>query len=279
MRRSEVGVEMGSLWRRWAVFSALLFVVAFYTLTITILPLSEDPLVQYERSSTSKMAAKSASSAVWTLPPSHDWSNFASNIRAVRRSESLGRLVNCQAIFANNTAEIRKAKLLSKSLPTDFRSISEIEGEIKNCDNFVAKRGYIMTPLSQKELNTPLAFSILFYKGLDQFERLLRSVYRPNNVYCIHADLKTNARDLAALKSLINCFPNVMLASKRYNIYWGHISVLHAELSCMSDLLTSPNPWTYLINLSAQMFPLHSNRYIVDMVTKFNGSNDVEAVR
>ena len=34
----------------------------------------------------------------------------------------------------------------------------------------------------------PIAFSILYYKDLVQVERLLRAIYRPNNVYCLHMD-------------------------------------------------------------------------------------------
>ena len=34
----------------------------------------------------------------------------------------------------------------------------------------------------------PLAFNILLYENVEQFERLLRIIYRPQNFYCIHID-------------------------------------------------------------------------------------------
>ena len=43
-------------------------------------------------------------------------------------------------------------------------------------------------PVSEDELKFPIAFSILFYKELEQVENLLRTMYRPHNYYCLHID-------------------------------------------------------------------------------------------
>ena len=53
---------------------------------------------------------------------------------------------------------------------------------------YKARRGYILESLSQEESNFPIAFSILFYKDLEQVELLLRNIYRPSNYYCLHVD-------------------------------------------------------------------------------------------
>ncbi len=42
--------------------------------------------------------------------------------------------------------------------------------------------------MTLEERGFPLAFSVLLYEEAEQAERLLRAVYRPHNVYCIHVD-------------------------------------------------------------------------------------------
>jgi hypothetical protein len=133
--------------------------------------------------------------------------------------------------------------------------------------------------VTDEEADIPLAYSILFYSGIGQFEKLLHSIYRPHNVYCLHVDLKASDEDLAAIRAIAGCLGNVFLSSRRYLIHWGHISILHAELTCMSDLLQASASWSYLINLSAQMYPLHSNLYTVRYVRTLNGTSDIEVLK
>ena len=33
-------------------------------------------------------------------------------------------------------------------------------------------------------------YSMLIFKSVGQVERLLRAIYRPQNIYCIHVDIK-----------------------------------------------------------------------------------------
>ena len=49
---------------------------------------------------------------------------------------------------------------------------------------------------------------------------------------------------------------------------------MYAEMSCIRDLLEYN--WKYFINLSGQMFPLHSNAEVVKIFKVYNGANDVE---
>ena len=59
------------------------------------------------------------------------------------------------------------------------------------------------------------------YRDMDQVERLLRAIYRPQNLYCLHVDVKTPAHQQAAIRGLAKCFPNVMMASKMNRVDWG----------------------------------------------------------
>jgi hypothetical protein len=133
-----------------------------------------------------------------------------------------------------------------------------------------------MDSLSDEEENFSIAYSIMVYKRPEQFEMLLRAVYRPQNVYCIHVDKKTPQSVYNEFASIAGCFQNVFLASKRISVYWGYMSVLTQELVCMADLLRYKK-WRYFINLTGQEFPLRTNYEMVKILQIYNGANDLES--
>ena len=107
-----------------------------------------------------------------------------------------------------------------------------------DCDSFKRGRGYITTPLTKEEEQFPIAFSIVVYKDIEMVERLLRSIYRPQNRYCIHVDLHADQEFAAAVDSVAACFnDNVKMSTKRVVVKWGTYSTLEPELICMGDLL------------------------------------------
>jgi hypothetical protein len=83
----------------------------------------------------------------------------------------------------------------------------------------------------------PLAFVILVDNNVEQLERLLRLIYRPHNVYCIHVDAKSSSKFKAAIESILNCFDNVFIPTKTESVFWGWNTLLKAQLNCMTDLL------------------------------------------
>ncbi|XP_060607647.1 beta-1,3-galactosyl-O-glycosyl-glycoprotein beta-1,6-N-acetylglucosaminyltransferase-like [Ruditapes philippinarum] len=147
----------------------------------------------------------------------------------------------------------------------------------RNCSSFITDRGYITHHLTAEERNFPIAFSILMYKDVDQVERLLRTIYRPQNIYCIHVDSKTDDALYRAIQNISHCFDNVFVLNKRVNVTWGEMSVLEPELLCMKELLTRNKRWKYFINLTGQEFPLKTNYELVKILQAYNGSNDVES--
>ncbi|XP_052072737.1 beta-1,3-galactosyl-O-glycosyl-glycoprotein beta-1,6-N-acetylglucosaminyltransferase-like [Mytilus californianus] len=180
--------------------------------------------------------------------------------------------VSCAKIVRGSKREITK----SADLGNDYLSVlspSYYIRKTENCDDFINTREYITDSLSKEEKEFPLAYSILVYKSVYQFERLLRSIYRPQNFYCIHADMKMSDVDYDAVRYIISCFDNVFFSSKAYNVAWGTFSVLAADLTCMTNLLKYK--WKYFINLTGQEFPLKTNREIVKILKSFNGANDV----
>ena len=93
----------------------------------------------------------------------------------------------------------------------------------RDCDKFVETRGYITSPSSEEEKNFPLAFDILVFKDIEQFERLLRAVYRPQNIYCVHVDKKAKSTLHKAVGEIAGCFDNVFVLQNNIEVTWGSI--------------------------------------------------------
>ncbi|KAL8602320.1 hypothetical protein ACOMHN_022833 [Nucella lapillus] len=73
-------------------------------------------------------------------------------------------------------------------------------------------------------------------------ERLLRAVYRPHNLYCVHLDKTSPYSTWRALRGIVQCLLNVQIASEAISVQWGAFSVLQPELVCMRDLWAN-NTW------------------------------------
>ena len=207
-----------------------------------------------------------------------DWSL----LRQVYRIPLLPRVdkINCEALLAGNNEEILLAKdILSKR---EFTKVPVQEETYLqwtlNCASFKSNRGYITVPLTMEEEQFPIAFSISMFTDVEQMERLLRAVYQPHNLYCVHVDVKSSLLIHKTVKSIVNCFDNVFMTSQLSKVKWGDVSVLLPHLSCMRDLVKHyRGKWKYFIDLAGQEFPLRTNYEIVQILKIFNGSNDITA--
>ncbi|XP_077429002.1 putative beta-1,3-galactosyl-O-glycosyl-glycoprotein beta-1,6-N-acetylglucosaminyltransferase 7 isoform X2 [Vanacampus margaritifer] len=122
---------------------------------------------------------------------------------------------------------------------------------------------FITRPLSQEEADYPLAFILTVHKELELLVRLLRAIYAPQNVYCLHVDAKAPREYRAAVQNLVGCFPNVFLSSRSETVTYAGFSRLKADLNCMSDLAASKVGWRKVVNMCGQDFPLKSNLELV----------------
>lgn len=112
---------------------------------------------------------------------------------------------------------------------------------------------------------------------MQNFERLLRAIYAPQNVYCVHVDTKSASSFQAAVAGIVSCFPNVFLVSRPVSVIYAEWSRVQADLNCMADLYNSSTKWKYFINLCGQDFPLKTNLEIVRMLKSLWGSNSMES--
>ena len=132
------------------------------------------------------------------------------------------------------------------------------------------------------ELSFPVAYSVLVQDNFQQFFRLLRILYRPQNVYCVHPYKKT-VSSIRFLSNLANCFNNIMVTKQLVNENWSDYTSLDAQMQCLSDLMDHQeikeegDQWKYVINLSGEVLTLHSNKEIVKKLVALNGTSSVIA--
>ncbi|XP_059825719.1 beta-1,3-galactosyl-O-glycosyl-glycoprotein beta-1,6-N-acetylglucosaminyltransferase-like [Hypanus sabinus] len=187
--------------------------------------------------------------------------------------------VNCTSIISGNEEAIQLAKLQTISMEFINRPRLGEKDYInltKHCDNFIKLQKYITFPLSKEEEEFPIAYSIVVHQRIDMFERLLRSIYTPQNFYCIHVDQKSPEIFKAAVKGIASCFDNVFIASQIESVIYASWSRVQADLNCMKDLLRKNSRWKYLINLCGKDFPIKTNLEIVETLKALKGKNSLE---
>lgn len=112
--------------------------------------------------------------------------------------------------------------IFSKSLCADYK-------RIRLGDERLARQ--------YKGQSISLAYSILVNEQVEQFERLLIAMYEPTNIYCIHVDAKSSDTIKQAIRSIVDCFDNVFVATRLEQVVYAGFSRLKADINCMNDLL------------------------------------------
>ncbi|NXN93900.1 GCNT3 acetylglucosaminyltransferase, partial [Rhinopomastus cyanomelas] len=189
------------------------------------------------------------------------------------------RSINCSAVVQGDQAAILEAQL--SNLEVANKRVPLTPGEYlnmtKDCSSFRKKRRFIEFPLSQEEEEFPIAYSMVIHNKIEMFERLLRSLYAPQNVYCVHIDSKAPADFQKAVRAIVSCFPNVFVASHLEKVIYASWSRLQADLNCMKDLLQSPVPWRYILNTCGTDFPIKTNAEIIRALKVLHGHNSMES--
>ncbi|KAL2093213.1 hypothetical protein ACEWY4_010525 [Coilia grayii] len=188
-------------------------------------------------------------------------------------------LLTCSAIIRGDVEGLDKevfSRLLKKrqrqGLPESFYF-----NATKDCGAFTEDRKFITATLSEEERDFPIAYSMVIHEKIEMFERLLRALYTPQNVYCVHVDQKAPEDFMKAVKAIVSCFPNVFVASKLERVVYASWSRVQADLNCIKDLFNSAVKWKYLLNTCGTDFPIKSNAEIVQALKLLNGKNSLES--
>ncbi|XP_070195197.1 beta-1,3-galactosyl-O-glycosyl-glycoprotein beta-1,6-N-acetylglucosaminyltransferase 3-like [Littorina saxatilis] len=185
--------------------------------------------------------------------------------------------IDCPRLAAANVSYLQQ--LVARTDWKDSKKCMQkpLEQLAENCEDLKKHHGYHRWPVTPQEEDFPLAFGIKIHKAPDMFERLLRVLWRPQNLYCIHVDSKTPPDVFQVVKNLSNCFPNVVLTEVRVDLIYLSVGSLLSDMQCMRVALKSTIPWKYYLNLSGQEFPLKTNLEMVQILALLNGKNDVES--
>ncbi|XP_032807471.2 beta-1,3-galactosyl-O-glycosyl-glycoprotein beta-1,6-N-acetylglucosaminyltransferase-like [Petromyzon marinus] len=189
--------------------------------------------------------------------------------------------VNCSAVVRGDEESIAEAMLLSITVEFNKRRPLAEDDYLRmtrDCDAFKRDRRYVTVPLSDEEAAFPIAYSVVAHHRVDMLERLLRAIYAPQNVYCLHVDQKSPPPYQEAVRALAACFPNVFLARRQERVVYTSWLRVQADLNCMRDLVAAPQPWKYFINLCGLDFPIKTNLEMVRALRTLNGKNSMESL-
>ncbi|KAM6053825.1 beta-1,3-galactosyl-O-glycosyl-glycoprotein beta-1,6-N-acetylglucosaminyltransferase 7-like isoform 2-T2 [Chlamydotis macqueenii] len=177
----------------------------------------------------------------------------------------------CSALFVGKAAAFKIGNFCQTTYQP--RTLSCIQTSC-NCSIVLKTLHFITRPLSDEEGNFSLAYIITIHKDLEMFVKLLRAIYMPQNIYCIHVDEKSPEDYKAAVQNIVNCFENIFISSKRESVVYAGFSRLQADINCMRDLVHSKIQWNYVINLCGQDYPIKTNKDIIQYIkSKWNGKN------
>lgn len=132
--------------------------------------------------------------------------------------------------------------------------------------------------LKAKNVNSKqvtIAYFILVHRFPEQFKRLFKAIYHPENCYLIHLDKKTDAAIYKDIEIFLSNFPRTYILESE-NVVWGGYSMVQAELNGMKYLLNLNVSWDFFINLSGQDYPLKSQKIIRAYLTKNKGNNFIK---
>lgn len=122
-----------------------------------------------------------------------------------------------------------------------------------------------------------LAYFVLVHRYPEQFSKLFKAIYDPNNYYLIHIDKKADLAVKEFVQALLMEFDNTAILESQ-NVLWGGYSMVDVELKGMDALLKTQIQWDYFINLSGQDYPLRSQDYIRDFLNEHQGADFLQMI-
>lgn len=188
-------------------------------------------------------------------------------------------LPGCMAVISGDIDGRKKELqvLLASKIRKNILSADFYVNATKDCASYINKRGFITEYLSQEEKDFPIAYSMVIHEKIEMFERLLRAIYAPQNIYCVHVDQKSSPDFRAAVKAIVSCLPNVFIATRLEKVVYASWSRVQADLNCMKDLLNSHVQWRYMLNTCGTDFPIKTNAEMVRILKGLNGRNSMES--
>ena len=183
---------------------------------------------------------------------------------------------NCDRLRRDDRAEIKRVKKEISSWQSSESEEEWVEG-LSDCEQVVNdfSNNFYNSP---EELEFPIAYILVIYTNPQQMVRLIKALWRPQNLFCIHPDAKQSEEFIGIFRQLSKCLDNVFLPTKLEKVYYQHHTIMDSQLNCYGDLLTfPPDRWKYVINLCGRELPLKTNREIVKSLKTLKGGSAIES--
>ena len=183
---------------------------------------------------------------------------------------------NCELMRNNDRQEIERVKKEIKSWKSSESEEEWIES-LSDCEKVVQEfsNNFYNSP---EEIDFPLAYILVVYTNPQQMVRFIKTLWRPQNIFCIHPDAKQSEEFIGIFRQLSKCLDNVFLPRKLEKVFYQHHTIMDSQLSCYEDLLHyyPSSQWKYVINLCGRELPLKTNREMVKSLKKLKGGSAIE---
>ncbi len=163
-----------------------------------------------------------------------------------------------------HSIDLKKIRIKNSDRESFVKELEEIQYRGKEKLNFDAPSRQIQ-----------VAYFVMVHRFPEQFKRLFKAIYHPENYYLIHLDKKTSLEIYDDIQDFLTDFQNTYILESK-NVVWGGYSMIQAELSGIKYLLDINAEWDFFINLSGQDFPLKSQDFIRDFLGKNKGNNFIK---
>ena len=190
--------------------------------------------------------------------------------------------INCKLLFAGDKDQGEHAIQENKQWPLTISPDALLFNKTSNCtwiENELIIRDSFY--ISNEEKAYPLAFAMNIHNSAQQVIRLLKTIYRPHNTYCIHYDEKSSPHFKGVFDNIAKCLPNVFIPRKIVNVIRSWHTVVDAQMNCFKQLLSihKQYPWQYVIALCGKELPLRTNREMVRILKKLNSTSAVQETK
>jgi hypothetical protein len=120
-----------------------------------------------------------------------------------------------------------------------------------------------------------LAYLIMAYKLPQQVVRLVRTLADDGVTFFVHVDRKTHKNVYDEIVTGLREVPRVEWLTRR-RCYWSGFGVVAAMLEAIKRISLDPEGFDYAMLLTADSYPLRSNREIKDYLRRLEGRSCIE---
>ena len=122
-----------------------------------------------------------------------------------------------------------------------------------------------------------ICYGIIAFEKPEHIKRKIEALYTEEDFFIVHWNKNSSKQDFLKLKEMFKDYSNVYIHSK-HRVYWGHVSILHANLSNMKKSLQLNLDFDHFICLTQQTYPIKSINYIKNYLSQYKNQSFIYCV-